>query len=455
MPVSEGLKNGLNKIREISSDIYHRYIPIIDDDTDISAFAAPIMEFPEVYDEFVKSLLYKLSYVQFETKYFRNPLKVLEGDKIPLGYSGQGIYVNPAKGRRFNPNDFAGILAKYEADVKVEYYALNMDTQYPVSIQRQSLKKAFTSWGELESFIDQLSNSLYNGAYIDEYRFTKNIVASAYKDNKAITEVVSGPTTSEAYAKAFVTKARELFLNFQTPSTKYNAWHLMGGDGAPITTWTNPEDIVILIRNDVRAYMDVNVLAESFQMDKATLLGNIISVDNFDVIGDDGDVEFDGSAIIGIIADKAWFKIKQQDMFLDVDYNPNNRTYQYFLNNIKQYQYSLFANGVILCTEAPESTITDLEYAMDSIELKAGDTLEVPVGVVPPQGNSTITYAISDEKIAGESVAAGSVATVAAKSGNPRVAVVTGVAAGTFTLTASAESGSVTDSVDGEVKAAS
>ena len=36
MPVSEGLKNGLNKIREISSDIYHRYIPIIDDDTDIS-----------------------------------------------------------------------------------------------------------------------------------------------------------------------------------------------------------------------------------------------------------------------------------------------------------------------------------------------------------------------------------------------------------------------------------
>jgi hypothetical protein len=229
----------------------------------------------------------------------------------------------------------------------------------------------------------------------------------------------------------------------------------MGGDGAPITTWTNPEDIVILIRNDVRAYMDVYVLAESFQMDKATLLGNIISVDNFDVIGDDGDVEFDGSAIIGIIADKAWFKIKQQDMFLDVDYNPNNRTYQYFLNNIKQYQYSLFANGVILCTEAPESTITDLEYAMDSIELKAGDTLEVPVGVVPPQGTSTITYAISDEKIAGQSAQAGSVATVAAKSGNPRVAVVTGVAAGTFTLTASAESGSVTDSVDGEVKAAS
>ena len=454
MPVSQGLKNGLNKIREISSDIYHRYIPIIEDDTDIGAFASPIMEYPEVYDEFVKSLLYKLAYVQFETKYFRNPLRVLDGDRIPLGYSGQGIYVNPARGRKFNPEDFAGILAKYEADVKVEYYALNMDTQYPVSIQRQSLKKAFISWGELESFIDQLSNSLYNGAYIDEYRFSKAIVSSAYKDNKAITEVITGPTTSEAYAKAFVTKARELFLNFQTPSDKYNSWHKMGGDGAPITTWTNPEDIVILIRNDIRAYLDVNVLAESFNIDRSVLLGNIIGVDNWDIIADDGEVAFDGSKIVGIIADKAWFKIKTQDMFLDVDYNPNNRTYQYYLNNIRQYQFSLFANHTIFCTEESDVAATAIDLG-DDVELRAGATLVVTAVTTPIQANSEITFTISDEEVGGESVAAGTVATVAASSADPKVAIITGKVAGTFTLTASAESGSVTDSIDGEVKSAS
>ena len=447
MPVSQGLKNGLNKIREISSDIYHRYIPIIDDDTDIGAFANPILTYPEVYDEFVKSLLYKLSYVQFETKYFRNPLKVLEGDRVPLGYAGQGIYVNPAKGRRFNANDFAGILQKYEADVKVEYYALNMDTQYPVSIQRQSLKKAFTSWGELESFIDQLSNSLYNGAYIDEYRFTKNIVAAAYKDNKAVIEQVSA-ISSEATAKAFVTKAREMFLNFQSPSTSYNAWHLMGGDGNPVTTWSNPEDIVILIRNDIRAYMDVNVLAESFNMDKATLLGNIISVDNFNILDDDGNTVFDGSAIVGIIADKAWFKIKTQDMFLDVDYNPNNRTYQYYLNNIKQYQYSLFANGVILATSVPDVDITDVEFPVSSATLTAGTTERFGLSTTPPQGNDTITYAISAEKDAdGDSATAGTIATVAAASNDPKACIVTALAAGSATLTATANGHSDTISL--------
>jgi hypothetical protein len=142
-------------------------------------------------------------------------------------------------------------------------------------------------------------------------------------------------------------------------------------------------------------------------------------------------------------------------MFLDVDYNPNNRTYQYYLNNIKQYQYSLFANGVILCTQAPTSTATDLEFGADTISIVAGTSENVPVTTVPPQSNSTITYSISAEKIGGESVSAGSVATVQASSSDPKVAVVTGVAAGTCTLTASAESGSVTDTIAVTITAAS
>ena len=159
MPVSQGLKTSLNKIRELNTDNYQRYVPIIEDDTDISLLSSPILNNPEVQNEFISSLINRIVYTQFETKFFRNPLRVLEGDRIPLGSAGQEIYVNPAKGRKFNGDDFAGILSKYEADVKVQYMNLNMDLQYPVSIQRQTLKKAFVSWGDLETFIEQLSNS--------------------------------------------------------------------------------------------------------------------------------------------------------------------------------------------------------------------------------------------------------------------------------------------------------
>lgn len=391
MSIKEGLKNSLNAIREISSEIYHQYVPIIEDDTSISQFSTPIIENKVIQNEFISSLIQRIVYTQFEMKYFRNPLQVLEGDQIPLGYEGQEIFVNPAKGRKFNADDFAGLLAKYEADVKVQYMALNMDVQYPVTILRQSLKKAFVSWTDLETFIDQLSNSLYNGAYIDEYRFTKNIISSAYKDNKAIIEKIEAPTTEEL-AKEFVTKARTLFLNFQSPSSSYNAWNKMGGYGRPIVTFTNPEDIVFIIKNDLRAYMDVNVLASAFNMDKTELLGNIITVDNFDVFDDEGNKIYDGSNIVGLIADKRWFRIKRQDIFLDTFYNPNNRTWQYYLNLIKMYNFSLFANGVIFATSLPTGVaVTDV--TLSDLNVTDGENIK-QVTITPANTTDEITVSV-------------------------------------------------------------
>lgn len=95
--IPQGLKQSLNKMREISSDIYHRYIPIIDDDTSINQFAEPILNIPEVYNEFVTALINRIVYTNFIVKRYVNPLKVLEGDNIPLGYAGQEIFVNPSK----------------------------------------------------------------------------------------------------------------------------------------------------------------------------------------------------------------------------------------------------------------------------------------------------------------------------------------------------------------------
>lgn len=391
MPASKGLKQSLNKIREISSDIYHRYIPIITDDTSINQFAEPIIQIKEVQNEFISSLINRIVYTKFEKKYFKNPLQVLEGDQMPMGYAGQEIFVNPAKGRKFNPDDFAGLLQKYESDVKVQYMAINMDTQYPVTILRQNLKKAFVSWESLEEFIDTLANSLYNGAYIDEYKFTKNVVSSAFKGNKAVIEKISAPNT-EDLAKQFITKARELFLNFQLPSSKYNAWAKMGGYGRPIKTFTEPKDIVFLIKNDLRAFIDVNVLATAFNIDKTVLLGNIISVDSFDIEDDDGNIIYDGLNIIGLIADRKWFRIKRQDMFMDTFYNPNNRTWQYYLNLIKMYNMSLFANGVIFATELP-SGIAVTDITLGNTNVTDGENI-IQMNVTPPNTTDKITVSV-------------------------------------------------------------
>ena len=420
--MNNSLKQSLNALRELSSTIYHEYIPVIDDTTDISAFAQPIFDFPVVYNEFCNVLVNKLVFSQFQTMTFNNPLRVLEGDRVPLGYSGEFVYTNPAQARSFNSNDFAGLLMKYEADTKVEYWTVNTDIQYCVTVSRQQLKKAMTSWDNLAEYITQLSNSLYNGAYIDFFRYSKNIISGAFKENRAVYEKITA-ITSDSTAKAFIEKARELFLNFQLPSTSYNAWAKNGGAGRPVTTWTRPEDIVMVVRNDVRAKMDVEVLASAFNIDKATLLGNIITVDNFDAYDDDGTKVYDGSAIVGGIFDRAWFKIKTQDFFMENFYNPNNRTMQYYLNVQKGYNMSLFANGVIFATGDPSVSSTDVEFIETSASVKAGEKITLHVKTTPFTANNSLTYTSS----------ATSYATVGSQTG--KYIEVTGVAAGSSTIT--------------------
>lgn len=442
--MNEGLVTSLNALREMSvsgSSIYHQYIPVIDENTSISTIAEPILTVPAVANDFMSMLVNRIVYTQFETKLYNNPLKILEGDRIPLGYAGQEIYTNPAKGRKYNVNDFAGLLQKYEADTKVQYMTLNSDLQYPVTVTRHDLKKAFTSWADLDRFIDQLSNSLYNGAYINQFRYTKNLIGSAYSYGGVRVQTVSA-ITDEATAKAFVKTARNLFLGFQVPTTSYNAWAQVGGYGDPITTWSNPEDIVIILRNDVRTDIDVDVLASAFNMDKATLMGNILTVDNFDIVDDDGITRFNGSAILGLIADKSFFRIKEQDMYLDEFYNANNRTWQYYLNVTRMYQYSLFANAVVLATANPTITVTDLAFDETLISGKVGTAINVPVKVTPFGGTTSIVYASSDTDVF----------TVAADSDDPRVAVITPVAAGTAILTATA--GNVVASVAVDIASA-
>lgn len=441
MAIPEGLRTSLNSIRETSiqnNTLYHRYVPEILPTSDIGSFASPILDNPNVMNEFMNVLVQRIVYTQVDIKLFNNPLRVLEGDRIPLGSIGQEIYINPAKARKFNVDDFAGLLAKYEADIKVQYHHLNSDLQYCVTITRAKIKDAFVSWSTLENFIDGLTQSLYNGAYIDQYNLTKGLVSSAYASNQVKVEVVSAPS-SEANAKAFITKARELFLNMQTPSANFNAWRQVGGYGRDILTWSNPEDIVFLLRNDIASYIDVNVLASAFNIDKSVLMGNIIYVNDFNEYDNEGNLIYDGSNIVGMIADKSWFRIKEQETTMDEFYNANNRTWQYYLNVVRMYSYSLFSNAVVFATALPNVPVTAMSFVETAPKVKVGEKILLKLDTTPAQTTSEITFT------------SGTTAKATVRKVDNKTVEVTGVATGTSVITAT--SGNVTGTVTVTVEA--
>ncbi len=362
---STGLATALNAMREMSvknGSIYHQYVPVVTDSTTIGEFGAPIIDSQNVnvLNDFI-GLLKKVVYTAVYNKTFNNPLAELEGDRMPLGQFIEDAYVNPAKARGFDINDFAGLLQKYESQVAVQYLTVNSDLQYCVTITREKIRNAFTSWDNLEGLITGMVNSLYNGAYITRYNQAKGLPLAAFEGGAVKYEVITNPTT-DATAKALVRKMRADYSKMQIPSTAYNAWQDVKGEGAfALKTWTAPEDIVVLISADVEALVDVEVLAAAFNMSKAEFLGRVIVVDDFSQYDDDGNVAVDGSMIKAMICDKAWFKIKTQDFAMDEFYNANNRTWQYYLNDVRMVNYSLFANAKIYTTAEPTPSGSDSE----------------------------------------------------------------------------------------------
>ena len=362
---STGLQTALNKMREMSVDqgsIYHQYVPVVTESTTIGEFGAPILDSQNlnVLNDFV-GLLKKVVYTAVYNKTFNNPLAELEGERMPLGQFIESAYVNPAKARAFNVNDFAGLLQKYESEIAVEYYSVNSDLQYMVTVTREKIRNAFTSWDQLEGLISGMVNSLWNGAYITRYNQTKGLPLAAFKKGAIKYEVIP-EVTDEQTAKNLIRKVRADYNKMQIPSTKYNAWQDVKGEGAfALKTWSDPEDLIILISADVEALVDVEVLAAAFNLDKDSFIARKITVDDFSQYNDDGTVAVDGSMIKCVLADRSWFKIKTQDFAMDEFYNMNNRTWQYGLNDVRMVNYSLFANAKVYTTAEPTPSGSDSE----------------------------------------------------------------------------------------------
>lgn len=433
---SSGLQTALNKMREWSVDdgsIYHQYVPVVTDSTTIGEFGTPILDSQNlnVMNEFV-GLLKKIVFTAVYNKTFNNPLANLEGERMPLGNFIEDVYVNPSEPVGFSVDDFAGLLEKYEAQVAVQYLAVNSDLQYKVTITRDKIRNAFTSWDNLEALISGYINSLYNGAYLTRYNQAKGLVTGAFVGNNVQYELISNPTDEQS-AKALIRNLRATFSKMQVPSTRYNAWNKVKGGRLALKTWTSPEDVVVLISADIEALVDVEVLASAFNMSKTDFLGRVIVVDDFNQYDKEGNLVVDGSAIKAMVCDRAWFKIKTQDFAMDEFFNANNRCWTYFLNDVRMTNYSLFANAVVFATSAPTVNATAIEAESATASVKEGEKAVVRFELTPANATTTVTATSSAE----------GKATVAVKG---KTVEITGVDAGNATITISAGAG-VTDTI--------
>ena len=417
----KGVKT-FNFIRNNSTEAFVQTVPSATDDN-IQTIANILFNdaYQPMLNEFVTNLINRIALTIVRNKSYSNPLSIFKKGSIPLGTDIQDIFTNPAIAEKyeFSNTAMAKLLTITDPDTHVAYYRRNRQDLYTKTISREGLQGAFVSWEKFEDFITSITTSLYSGNYIDEFEYTKDLVNGAYVNNKVIVEQVTEPT-DETSSKAFLKKVRALYKKLSFPSTKYNAYSKFSGANGLIKTWTEPDRVVLIIKADAMAEVDVEALASAFNLDKANFLGRVIEVD-----------EFDSPEIVGVICDESWLQIYDNIFRFDEFYNARVMAWNEYLHAWGTYAICPLANAVVLATKEPTHA-TAVAFGTSTVELNSNDspayeTLEITV--TPANSTDNIEFTSSKPEVF-----------TVTKVDNTHVTL-TPMSVGTGTVTATASSG--------------
>lgn len=336
----------LNTIRDNASAEYAARVPV-STDLNLTAVGDPILTYTNVQNEFLSLLINKIAMTIVHNKTAANPLAILKRGGVPLGFDVEEIFTNPAKAETFSGTIGETLLDVKKPDTKVLYHRLNRQDTYTVTVSRQMLKSAFTSFQSLENLIQSIANTLYSGDSYDEFILMKRLMRHAVLENKIKTIDVTA-VTDEASAKELVKAIQTTSKLMTFPSSNFNVYlaNKPAGDTGtdPLITWTPKEDQVLIIRSDLVSAINIDVLATAFNLGKVELNQMMLEVDSFgEDSGTDPDTE---DEIYAILADKAWFQIYDNLTEMGEFYNAKGLYWNYFWHHWQTYSHSLFANAV-------------------------------------------------------------------------------------------------------------
>lgn len=402
-----------NVIRENATKVFMETVPSATEDN-IQAISNILFNdaYQPMLNEFVTNLINRIGLTIIRNKTFSNPLSILRKGSMPLGTDIQDLYENPAEAEQYELSNtaMAKLLTITDPDTHVAYYRRNRKDVYTKTISRENLQGAFVSWEKFENYISAITTSLYSGNYINEFELTKALVDGAYDNNKVIVETVSA-ITDETTAKAFIKKCRSLFTKMKLPSTKYNAYSKFSGAKGVIKTWTEDDRFVLIVTSDVMAEVDVDVLARAFNIENTKFLGRVIEVDSFE-----------NEEIQAILCDESWFQIYENLMRFDEFYNARTMTWNEYLHVWQTYAICPFANAVVFATAQPKPATA---ISVSDVNVVEDATANVTVTLTPTDATTELEFISGNE----------TVFTVSSTG------VVTGVSAGTGTLTVKTDNG--------------
>ena len=381
----------LNVIRANASAEYQSLVPEIEKATDIPRVGEVLYGYPAMANQFLASLVNRIALVRVKSAVFNNAYAELKKGYLEFGETVEEVFVNIAKAREFSAEKAeARELKRSIPDVRTAFHTMNWRVQYPVTIQDDDLRQAFTNINGVQDLIAKIVDAVYTAAEYDEYLLFKYLMIKAISHGKMYPVSIGGGEMRDAAVAFRGTSNKLTFMG-----NKYNA--------SGVTTSTPKADQYIFMDSDYNAAFDVNVLASAFNMDKADFIGKLMLIDDwttfdnerFDVIRASSDMVEEVTAdelalmanVKAVIVDAEWFQIYDNNNKFTEKYVASGLYWNYFYNVWKTVSFSPFSNAVVFVTESPD------------IEPPASFTVEV-VDKSISENATVLTLAVQDDNAA-------------------------------------------------------
>ena len=246
--------------------------------TNIKKLGETIINYPTAKNEFVNVLTNQVSKQLFFNKVWENPYKMFNRGQLPYGKSIENIFIDIVKGKDRSRQTNGGTLAsdlmtRYTPNVKVHYHNENFQLQYATTLSDEELKGAFRSANGLSEMTARILQAPLTGAEFDQFLMIKHALANLKCAEVKITKAKYTALSAKEKANLITTTVKAYVKKLKFLSNNYNFQGVM--------TFSRPSDLYLFVPADISAFLDVEQLANAFNISKVELPTRVLDIDDF------------------------------------------------------------------------------------------------------------------------------------------------------------------------------
>lgn len=262
------------------------------------------------------------------------------------------IMVRLIKARAYTPKAQENLLEYNPPEVEVAIHTTNRQDIYPITFQPYEIRNAFVS-GEfgLNNFLSSVLEAPTTSDNRDEYLIMLDLIAKFQEKWGFFT--VEVPELGPDATKTEVDKLLEAIQSYASKlsfiSALYNAYGM--------ETHTRPEELVLITTPEIYAKINVQSLAQAFNVNYADIKQRVVIVDHIPV--DD---------CYALLVDENWFICGDTELQSTNFFNGATLNTNYWLHHWGIYSVSPMLNAVAFrktgATVVPTVTVTPGEYSI-------------------------------------------------------------------------------------------